>query len=109
MSDYWSAMSFLPPDFGGFLSVWDPDPDYIHALVVRYGHGEVQEGLHLTPLNLLQLRAQLDSLIAQGEVEGFITDEHHHQSQALPVIVAPADEVANLTPTRDDVDEITGE
>lgn len=99
-------MSFVPPDFGGFLSVWDPRGP--RALVVRYGKGQPQEGLHLTPLNLLQLRAQLDGLIEQGERLGHITEEHHRQSEQLPPVETPAEDFEKNTPPRSRVDEIAG-
>ena len=99
-------MSFVPPDFGGFLAVWDPrDP---HALVVRYGKGKPVEGLTLTPLNLLQLRGQLDLLIEQGVKAGYITDKHYSQSEQLPPLSGTVDEVIEKLPPRAHVDRIAG-
>lgn len=99
-------MSFVPDDFGGFVCGWHPDGS--RAIVVRYGEGKPQEGLRLTPLNLLQLRSQLDGLIKQGERAGHITAEHRRQSALLPSIETTAAEMASKTMPRSEVDEIAG-
>lgn len=100
-------MSFVPSDFGGFVCGWHPDGS--RAIVVRYGEGKPQEGLRLTPLNLLQLREALDGLIEQGEREGHITAEHRCQARQMPRIETPAQDMAERVLPRSEVDRIAGE
>jgi hypothetical protein len=81
-------MSRIPSDYGGLIGYW-PEPE--HAVVAQFAHGEPQQAMRLTPLNALQFRKLLDTLIADGKAKGYITAEHERQSAELPTM--PPDEV----------------
>lgn len=81
-------MDGIPSDFGGLLAAWTHPR---RALIARFGHGEYQEGIHLTPLNVLQLQKTVEHLVDKGMREGHITDEDVAQADALGAPRPPAD------------------
>lgn len=92
-------MAEMPANFGGFVGFWKDD----RAILVRYGEGKPQEGVRMTPLNILQVEKLVADLIQQGEAEGTITEEHRRQSEGLPT--SRGDDMM----PRDEVDKIAGE
>lgn len=89
----------VPPDFGGLIGYWVG----YKAVVGRYGEGEPVEGIVFTPLNLLQVRKLIETLIEEGVADGRITAEHLRQSEELPM--TPKGEQPM---PRDEVDRIAG-
>jgi hypothetical protein len=72
-------------DFGGLVAGWlTPE----HSFVAHVAHGRITEVMRLTPLNTLQLRANVDELIRRGKAEGYITEEHVRESLELPPMPA---------------------
>ena len=89
----------VPDDFGGLLGYWLEG----RAVLSRYAHGEAVDGVVLSPLNLLQARKTIESLIDIGVREGTITAEHQRQSHELPLVT----DLDRIMP-REQVDGITG-
>lgn len=92
-------MADIPPDFGGFLTFWREGK----VILCRYGHGQLQEAMQFTPLNLLQAHKTLGQMIEQGVNDGTISEEHLRQSNLLPT----TDELNKIIP-REQADRIAG-
>jgi hypothetical protein len=70
----------IPEEFGGLVGAWVED----YAVALRVGHGRIVESMRFTPLNLLQMRQNLDELIRRGKAEGRITEELEREAKQLP-------------------------
>lgn len=68
-------------DFGGLVGGW---LTHEHSFIAHVAYGRITEVMRLTPLNTLQLRANVDELIRRGKAEGYITEEHVRESISLP-------------------------
>lgn len=68
-------------EFGGLVGGWLTGE---HSFVAHVAHGRITDVIRLTPLNTLQLRANVDELIRRGRAEGYITDQHEREAAELP-------------------------
>lgn len=93
-------MPELPPDFGGIVGGWAEDGS--RAFLMRYGHGELQSAMRLTPINLLAAAQTISALLAEGRAAGHVTDEHLRLADQFPT--RPLADV----PPREVVDDILG-